>query len=56
MPFQSKAQEKFLYAKHPDIAKKWQDEFGQPKHLPEFKQPKDIKSPWLNMENKKEKE
>ncbi len=26
MPFSSKAQERFLYAKHPDIAKRWQSE------------------------------
>lgn len=55
MPFQSKAQEAFMYAKHPDIAKKWQSEFGQPKKLPEFKQPKEIKSPWLNMDKNEEK-
>lgn len=55
MPFQSKAQEAFLYAKHPDIAKKWQNEFGQPKKLPEYKPAKEPKSPWLNMKTDKEK-
>lgn len=34
MPFKSKAQEKFLYSQHPDIAKRWQSKYGQPKDLP----------------------
>jgi hypothetical protein len=37
MPFKSKAQQRFLYAKHPDIAKRWQREYGTPKKLPEKK-------------------
>jgi hypothetical protein len=37
MPFQSNAQRKFLYAKHPDIAKRWEDKYGIPKNLPEHK-------------------
>lgn len=51
MPFQSKSQERFLYAKHPEIAKKWQKEHGQPKNLPEHK---GFKSPWMHMKTKKE--
>jgi len=62
MPFQSSAQEKFMFAKHPDIANKWVKEYGQPKDLPKHvspeKHPKgsiptgltgSIKSPWLSM-------
>jgi hypothetical protein len=29
MPFKSKAQMKYMYAKHPKIAKKWSEEYGQ---------------------------
>src|SRR5450631_2562729 len=28
MPFQSRAQEAFMYSQHPDIAKRWNSEFG----------------------------
>lgn len=28
MPFKSEAQRRFLYAKHPDIAKKWTRKYG----------------------------
>lgn len=36
MPFKSKAQRKFLFAKHPDIAKRWASEYGKGKeNLPE---------------------
>lgn len=28
MPFKSEAQRRFMYAKHPDIAKRWSDEYG----------------------------
>ena len=34
MPFKSKAQERFMFAKHPAIAKRWVSETGQPKDLP----------------------
>ena len=41
MPFQSKAQEKFMYAKHPEIAKRWQSEAPTDyKKLPEHKKKK----------------
>ena len=35
MPFRSEAQRRFLYARHPAIAKRWQREYGTPKSLPE---------------------
>ena len=28
MPFKSKAQRAYLYAVHPDIAKRWEDKYG----------------------------
>ena len=28
MPFKSKAQRTFMYANHPDIAKRWEDKYG----------------------------
>jgi len=42
MPFKSKAQMRYMYAKHPEVAKKWQSESdvskGYPK-MPEKKKP-----------------
>lgn len=44
MPFRSQAQKAFLWAKHPEIAKKWADEYPAqgklPKHVPKKKKPK----------------
>jgi hypothetical protein len=38
MPFKSKAQMRYMYAIHPDIAKRWEAEYGQSgKDLPEHK-------------------
>lgn len=37
MPFQSKAQQGFMFAKHPAIAKRWASETPDMKHLPEYK-------------------
>lgn len=34
MPFASKAQQRFMFAKHPQIAKRWAKEFGVPASLP----------------------
>ena len=34
MPFKSTAQRKFLYAKHPKIAKRWEAETPKGKKLP----------------------
>lgn len=53
MPFKSKAQERFLYAKHPAIAKKWSKEYGaDTEGLPE--KVKHKSSPWMAMEKKEE--
>lgn len=43
MPFQSKAQERFMYSQHPDIAKRWQKETKNQSKLPDKKKPKDKK-------------
>ena len=37
MPFQSKVQQRFMFAKKPAIAKKWAKKYGVPKKLPEKK-------------------
>ena len=37
MPFQSEAQRRFLFAKHPTLAHRWAREYGIPKDLPEKK-------------------
>jgi hypothetical protein len=34
MPFKSQAQRKFLYANHPEIAKRWEKETPKGKRLP----------------------
>lgn len=35
MPFKSQAQRRLLYAKHPEIAKKWSEEYPNQGKLPE---------------------
>ncbi len=35
MPFTSKAQQGFMFMHHPDIAKRWAQDYGVPKDLPE---------------------
>lgn len=35
MPFQSKAQQKFMFSQHPDIANRWAKETPNIKKLPE---------------------
>lgn len=48
MPFRSKAQQAFMFLKHPSIAKRWADKYGTPKNLPKHvKKPakKPIKKP-----------
>ena len=35
MPFKSKAQQGFMFSKHPKIAKKWVKKYGVPSDLPE---------------------
>jgi len=34
MPFKSKAQMKFMFAKHPKIAKRWANKYGVSKDMP----------------------
>jgi len=36
-PFQSEAQRKYMWAKHPKIAKRWTKEFPGQKNLPKHK-------------------
>ena len=35
MPFKSKAQQKYMFAKHPKLAKRWAKKYGVSKNLPE---------------------
>ena len=37
MPFVSETQRKFLWMKHPKVAKRWADKYGTPKNLPKHK-------------------
>lgn len=37
MPFKSKAQQRFMFARHPEIAKRWSKEYGVSSKLPERK-------------------
>ena len=41
MPFESKAQKKWMYANKPDMAKKWESETPKHKKLPERKEAQD---------------
>jgi len=34
MPFKSQAQRKFMYSKHPEIAKRWSKKYPTKKNLP----------------------
>ena len=52
MPFQSEAQRRFLFMKHPEIAKRWSDKYGTPKNLPFHKKKK---SPVVEAMKSKEK-
>lgn len=40
MPFQSKAQARFMFSQHPDMAKRWAAETPSIKSLPEHKKKK----------------
>lgn len=40
MPFQSEDQMRFMFAKHPEIAKRWAHKYGVPKKLPKKKKKK----------------
>ncbi len=35
MPYKSRAQVGLMHAKHPEIAKRWDQKYGVPKGLPE---------------------
>jgi len=35
MPFKSEAQRRYMYAKHPKVAKRWADKYGADGSLPE---------------------
>lgn len=37
MPFQSKKQQAYMFAKHPKIARKWAKKYGVRKNLPKYK-------------------
>lgn len=43
MPFRSEAQRRYLWAKHPEIAKKWAHEFPGKRKLPKHKKRKTAK-------------
>ena len=43
MPFQSKAQQRFMFSQHPEMAKRWADETPNIKSLPEHKSSKKVK-------------
>ncbi|MEM5809082.1 MAG: hypothetical protein QXH92_04185 [Candidatus Aenigmatarchaeota archaeon] len=36
MPFRSDAQRRYLFANHPEIARRWAKKYGIPKNLPEY--------------------
>ena len=44
MPFRSKSQQRLMFARHPKIAKRWAEEHGVPKDLPEKKKNKKRKA------------
>jgi hypothetical protein len=48
MPFKSKAQMRYMFAKHPRIAKRWAREYGVSKNLPEKVKKKTKKSEALD--------
>ena len=52
MPFKSFKQQSFMFAKHPEIAKKWADKYGT-KDKPDNYKSKP-KSAWMNAKKKGE--
>lgn len=48
MPFKSKAQQRFMFVRHPKIAKRWVKKYGVPKNLPEHKKDKGFYAHSLN--------
>lgn len=49
MPFKSKAQRSFLYAKKPAVAKEFAAKTSDEKDLPQHAKSKKGKSPWMSM-------
>jgi hypothetical protein len=43
MPFVSEAQRRLMYAKHPEIARRWSKEYPNQKKLPEHKTKKSVR-------------
>lgn len=43
MPYQSKAQVRYMHAKHPEIAKRWDGKYGVSKSLPKHKSSKKVR-------------
>lgn len=37
MPFKSRAQMRYMFANHPEIARRWVEKYGIPDNLPERK-------------------
>lgn len=52
MPFESKAQQRYLFAKEPTIAKRWAKETPDIKKLPEYKKKKILKKAIKKMNGK----
>ena len=52
-PFVSESQRRFLWAKHPEIAKRWADEYGTPEDLPPHKKKSARKEAAKRLLNKK---
>ena len=55
MPFKSKAQMRYLYAKHPEIAKRWAKKYGVPEELPNKVRGGDIAKRIAKLDKKKKK-
>lgn len=53
MPFKSEAQRNFMFAKHPEIAKKWADEMKSKGQSLTDKALPQKASPWMNMKGSK---
>jgi hypothetical protein len=43
VPFKSKAQQRYMFARHPKIAKRWAAEDGVPKDMPEHVEKRALK-------------
>ena len=52
MPFQSQAQRGYLFAHHPEMAKRWAREYPNQKHLPEHVEKRKARSKHAKGEGK----